>query len=157
MLTTHSTKLIALFTGFLLAGLFLGNLIMLAMSLVPLSMLLIGLLIEPPRRLSIRAGEVKTLIWLGDVVKIEWEVTISDGFGVISLFQELPGHFALVEGNNLKVCWKGWGSRTITFAYKVRCAKRGSYILPLVQWEARPFQQTLRLLPSTRAKCPGSS
>ncbi len=137
MLTTHSTKFIALFTGFLLAGLFLGNLIMLAMSLVPLSMLLIGLLIEPPRRLSIRAGEVKTLIWLGDVVKIEWEVTISDGFGVISLFQEIPGHFALVEGSNLKVCWKGWGSRTITFAYKVRCAKRGSYILPPVQWEAR--------------------
>ncbi|MFC1942229.1 DUF58 domain-containing protein [Chloroflexota bacterium] len=137
MLTTHSTRFIALFTGFLLAGLFLGNLIILAMGLVPLSLLLIGLLIEPSKRLSVCAGEIKTLIWLGDVVKIEWEVTISDGFGVVSLFQELPGHFALVEGNNLKVCWKGWGPRTIAFEYKVRCAKRGSYILPPLQWEAR--------------------
>ena len=137
MLTTHSTRFIALFTGFLLAGLLLSNLIMLAMGLVPLCMLLIGLLIEPPRRLSIRASEVKTLIWLGDVVRIEWEITISGGLGIVALFQELPGHFALVEGNNLKVCWKGWGPRTVTFAYKVRCAKRGTYILPPVQWEAR--------------------
>ena len=137
MLTTHSTRFIALFTGFLLAGLLLTNLVLLAMGLVPLCVLLVGLLIEPPRRLGIRAGEVKTLIWLGDVVTIEWEITISDGLGIVSLFQELPGHFALVEGNNLKVCWKGWRPRTITFAYKVRCAKRGSYILPPVQWEAR--------------------
>ena len=137
MLTTHSTKFIALFTGSLLAGLFLGNLILLAMSLVPLSLLLIGLLIEPPKHLGIRAGEIKTRIWLGDVVKIEWEVTVSDGLGVVSFFQELPRHFALVEGNNLKVCWKGWGSRTFTLSYKVRCAKRGSYVLPPVQWESR--------------------
>jgi len=137
MLTTHSIRFIALFTGFLLAGLLLTNLVLLAMGLVPLCILLIGLLIEPPRRLGIRAGELKTLIWLGDVVRIEWEVTISDGFGIVSLFQELPGHFALVEGNNLKVCWKGWGTRTVTFAYKVRCAKRGSYILPSVRWEGR--------------------
>jgi uncharacterized protein (DUF58 family) len=137
MLTTHSIRFIALFTGFLLAGLLLTNLVLLAMGLVPLCILLIGLLIEPPRRLGIRAGELKTLIWLGDVVRIEWEVTISDGFGIVSLFQELPGHFALVEGNNLKVCWKGWRPRTVTFTYKVRCAKRGSYILPPVQWESR--------------------
>jgi len=137
MLTTHSTRFIALFTSLLLAGLFFGNLIILVMSLVPLSLLLVGLLTEPPRRLSIRAGEIKSLIWLGDVVEIAWEVTVSDGFGVISLFQELPGHFALVEGNNLKVNWKGWRSRTFTFSYKMRCAKRGSYILPPVKWEAR--------------------
>ncbi|MCL0060547.1 DUF58 domain-containing protein [Dehalococcoidia bacterium] len=137
MLTTHSTKLIALFTGLLLAGLLVGNLIILAMSLIPLSLLLIGLLTEPPRRLSIRASEIKSLIWLGDVVEIAWEVTVSDGFGVVSLFQELPGHFVLADGNNLKVNWKGWRSRTFTFSYKIRCVKRGSYILPPVKWEAR--------------------
>ncbi|MCL0069530.1 hypothetical protein M1N85_02365 [Dehalococcoidia bacterium] len=137
MLTTHSTKLIALFTGLLLAGLLVGNLIILAMSLIPLSLLLIGLLTEPPRRLSIRASEIKSLIWLGDVVEIAWEVAVSDGFGVVSLFQELPGHFVLADGNNLKVNWKGWRSRTFTFSYKIRCVQRGSYILPPVKWEAR--------------------
>ncbi|MCL0080264.1 DUF58 domain-containing protein [Dehalococcoidia bacterium] len=121
----------------MLAGLLVGNLIILAMSLIPLSLLLIGLLTEPPRRLSIRASEIKSLIWLGDVVEIAWEVTVSDGFGVVSLFQELPGHFVLADGNNLKVNWKGWRSRTFTFSYKIRCVKRGSYILPPVKWEAR--------------------
>lgn len=137
MLTTHSTRFIALFFGMLLAGLFFGNLVVLVMSLVPLSLLLIGLLTEPPQHLSIQAGEIKPLIWLGDVVEVKWEVTVSDGFGIVLLFQELPGHFALVEGNNLKVSWKGWRPRTFTFSYKIRCAKRGHYILPPVKWEAR--------------------
>ena len=137
MLSTHSTKFIALFFGLLLAGLFFGNMVVLVMSLVPLSLLLAGLLTEPPRHINIRAGEIKSLIWLGDVVEISREVTVSDGFGIVTLFQELPPHFSLVEGNNLQVSWKSWGPRTFTFAFKVRCAKRGHYVLPPVKWEAR--------------------
>ncbi|OGO00150.1 MAG: hypothetical protein A2Y90_00020 [Chloroflexi bacterium RBG_13_52_12] len=137
MLSTHSTKFIALFFGLLLAGLFFGNMVVLVMSLVPLSLLLAGLLTEPPRHINACAGEIKSLIWLGDVVEISREVTVSDGFGIVTLFQELPPHFSLVEGNNLLVRWKNWGPRTFTFACKVRCAKRGHYVLPPVKWEAR--------------------
>jgi len=137
VLTTHSVRFIGLFTGFLVSGLVLTNLILLAMGLVPLCMLLVGLFLEPARRLSMSCGKLKTLVWVGDVVEIEWEITISDGLGIVSFFQELPSHFALVEGNNLRALWKGSGSRTFTFAYKVRCAKRGRYTLPPVEWESR--------------------
>jgi uncharacterized protein (DUF58 family) len=137
MLSTRATKYIAMFFSLLLAGLFFGNMVVLVMSLVPLGLLLAGLLTEPPRNVSIRSGEIKKLMWLGDIVEISQEVTVKDGFGIITLYQELPQFFSLVEGNNLQVRWKNWGPQTFTFKFKVRCAKRGHYALPPLRWETR--------------------
>lgn len=137
MLSTHATKFIALFFGLLLAGLLFGNMVVLVMSLLPLSLLLAGLLTEPPRHVEVKGGEIKPSIWLGDIVEISREVTVSDGFGIVTLYQELPPHFSLVEGNNLQMRRKSWGKDTFTFAFKVRCAKRGHYVLPPLRWETR--------------------
>jgi uncharacterized protein (DUF58 family) len=137
MLSTHATKYIALFFGLLIAGLLFGNMVVLVMSLVPLSLLLTGLLTEPPRRLSVSAGKIDTSIWVGDIVEISREVKISEGFGIVTLYQELPQHFTLVEGNNLQYRRKGWGPCNFTFTFKIRCAKRGHYVLPPLRWETR--------------------
>lgn len=137
MLTSYSVRIITLFTGLLLCGLLLGNVIIITASLSPLALLLIGLLMEPPAHSSFSAGRVRSPVWIGDEIDISWSVTMSRGLGIISLFQELPQSFTLVEGNNLRVLWKGWGPRTVLLSCKVRCAKRGIYTLPPLKWEAR--------------------
>lgn len=137
MLSTHATKFIAIFFGLLVAGLVLGNMVVLTMALVPLSLLLAGLLTEPPRRIEVRADKIKPLIWLGDEVEISHDVTIDDGFGIVTLYQELPQYFSLVEGNNIMMRRKSWGKDDFTFSFKVRCTKRGHYVLPPLRWETR--------------------
>ncbi len=136
MLTTRSVKFIALFIGCLIIGLILGNQIILAMSLAPLSLIILGVITETPGQLNIRTRKLVSQAWVGDVAQIKYEITVSSGLGIISFFQALPPHFALVEGNNLRVFWKGWHNQTLNFTYKIRCTKRGNYTLPAIQWEA---------------------
>ena len=137
MLSTHATKYIALFFGLLIAGLLFGNIVVLVMSLAPLGLLLNGLLTEPPQKLSISSPKIDTSIWVGDTVEISRTVNVSEGFGIITLYQELPQHFALVEGNNLRYQRKTWKPTEFTFSFKIRCAKRGHYVLPPLRWETR--------------------
>jgi uncharacterized protein (DUF58 family) len=142
MLTKSSLKLIAIFISCLLIGLILGNHIIAIMSLVPLSLILIGVIFESPKNLTILKQWNSSRVWVGDVLEIKYEVTVNSGLGFISLFQELPTHFALAEGNNFSVFWKGWHVKTFTFSCKICCTKRGSYNLPPVKWESN---QVLRL------------
>ena len=137
MLSLRSTKFIALFFGLLITGLAMGNMAVLVMSIIPLCLVLAGLLTEPPKDLKITEGKLDKMIWIGDIVDITREVDIESGFGIITLYQELPPHFALVEGNNLKIKRKSWGKSIFTFTCKVRCAKRGHYTLPPLRWETR--------------------
>lgn len=137
MLSLRSTKFIALFFGLLIAGLVFGNTVVMVMSLAPLSMLLAGLITEPPKKLHVSDPALDRLIWIGETLEISREITLEDGFGILTLYQELPPHFALVEGNNLQVKKKSWGKTSFTFSFKIRCAKRGRYILPPLRWETR--------------------
>jgi uncharacterized protein (DUF58 family) len=142
MLTKSSLKFIALFTSCLLIGLIIGNRVIIAMSLVPLSLILVGIVLESPGNLVIQNKFSSSRIWVGDVVEIKYEVIVNKGLGTVSLFQELPSHFALEEGNNFQVFWKGWHPRKIIFSYKICCTKRGIYTFPPVKWETN---QVLRL------------
>jgi uncharacterized protein (DUF58 family) len=137
MLSTHATKYIALFFGLLITGLLFGNMVVLVISLAPLGLLLVGLLTEPPRRLAVTTPPIDTSIWVGDTVEISRTVTVPEGFGIITLYQELPQHFILVEGNNLQYFRKTWKPSSFTFSFKIRCAKRGHYVLRPFRWETR--------------------
>lgn len=139
MLTTYSLRLVILFIGCLIFGLLLGNLIILVSGLIPLILLLVGLLIEQPKIISIQTKEIKSAIWLRDVMEISHEVTVIKGLGIISIFQELPKEFTLAGGNNFRIFWKGWHKQTFRFSYSVQCNKRGIYILPSIKWESRHF------------------
>ena len=137
MLSFRSAKFIALFFGLLITGLILGNMVVLVMSLVPLSLMLSGLLTEPPKQVKISDNRLNPLIWIGDVVEVSRQVMLEDGYGIVTLYQELPPHFSLVEGNNLRIIRKSRGSVSFNFTFKIRCAKRGHYNLPPLRWETR--------------------
>jgi len=136
MLTKYSIKFITIFIFSLLLGLILGNRVIITMSVVPLSLILVGIILESPGDLIIQNNWNSSRIWVGDILEIKYAITVSKGLGPVFLHQELPPHFALIEGNNFQVFWKGWHSRKFIFSYKICCTKRGIYTFAPVKWES---------------------
>ena len=129
-------SLIALFTGLLVVGLLVGNIILVAMSLVPFLLLLLGLLIEPPHRITVETESVLPKLWLGKEFELIRRVTIHDGFGSVRLFQAMPEEFDLVGGNNVKTLWMWRRPVTVIMSCRIRCSKRGNYSIPPLEWVA---------------------
>ena len=129
-------SLIALFTVLLVFGLLVGNIILVAMSLVPFLLLLLGLLIEPPHRITVETESVLPKLWLGKEFELIRRVTIHDGFGSVRLFQAMPEEFNLVGGNNLKTLWMWRRPVTVVMSCRIRCSKRGNYSIPPLEWVA---------------------
>jgi uncharacterized protein (DUF58 family) len=146
MLTTRSIKYLGLFIACLIIGLLLGNRIILVMSLIPLSLILTGYIAVPPGNFRLKSRLLTSQVWVGDTLEVKYEVSVGSGFGVFVLHQDLPPHFMLSEGNNLRVLWKGWRAQSYIFSYKLLCTKRGTYTILPLKWESNHF---LRLL-STR-------
>ena len=59
MLNKSALRLVTLFILLLLPGIFFGNLVLVGMSLVPLSLLVVGLALSPPRPVSAETREGK--------------------------------------------------------------------------------------------------
>jgi uncharacterized protein (DUF58 family) len=136
MLTRHAIRYIALFSACIILGLLAGNRIILIISLLPLSIVILGLLMIPPGSFVGHKNVIASKVRVGDEIEIRYDFTVGAGLGSFSCFQELPPHFALAEGNNLRVLWKGWKACDFSFVYKMRCTKRGVYTLPPLKWEA---------------------
>lgn len=136
-LTPLSTSFIGWFASFFLIGLLFGNMVFIYMGLIPLFLLLFGLLIEQPREVEIERGDLNESVWTDDELDITIKVRIKDGVGIVTLIDELPSTFELVDGNNFRVLWKGLGEKEVMLSYKVKCVKRGSYTLSNVKWESR--------------------
>jgi uncharacterized protein (DUF58 family) len=135
MLTRHSLKYMVLFYACLIAGLLLGNRIVIFMSLIPLGVLIIGLLTPSPGRFILQQAISPARVRVGEEIEVRYTFRVGSGIGVFSFFQELPSHFALTQGNNLRLFWKGWGAAEYSYSYVIRCTKRGQYILPPLKWE----------------------
>lgn len=137
MLTKNASNLIGFFALLFLTSFFSANPILLCASLIPLFTFLLGILIENPKDVKITRSGLRTSVWVGEVLDVILHVKIGDGVGIITITDEVPSIFALVEGNNFKVFWKGRGEKFLTFSYKIRCSKRGSFVIPPVKWESR--------------------
>ncbi len=129
MLTRRSIKYISIFIFLFICGLLLGNRILLIMSLIPFSLLVLGLSVNSPQLFDIKAGGIPGRVWVGDIIQIQYRITVSGGMGLFTLHQFLPPHFSLESGNNLRTYWKGWRPVQIDYSYKIRCTKRGNYVL----------------------------
>jgi uncharacterized protein (DUF58 family) len=137
MLTSRSIKYIAIFITLLIAGLLLGNQILLVMSLIPFSLVVVGLFINTPQKIKLESNYLPGRVWVGEVVEVRYQITVSSGIGAFTLHQDIPPHFSLEAGNNLRTFWKSWRPLQITFAYKLRCTKRGNYTLLPIKYSSQ--------------------
>lgn len=138
MLTKQSAKLIGAFVALFAAGLWMGNIIFYTASFVPLFVLLFALLLEPAKKVSISLiGEVPEAFWVGEVLELNYEITLHDGLGMVACNQEPPREFEFVSGNNLRVFWKGLRQKTYRMSYGIRCTKAGTYVMESPRWESQ--------------------
>jgi uncharacterized protein (DUF58 family) len=147
MLTSRSIRLVAIFTACLIIGLILGNHIMMFISLVPLSLIVTGLAFSPPAGIVLKDRLTVYQAFVNEEVEVKYTIAISRGLGSLTVHQEIPPFFVLVNGNNLRVFWKSWHPRSCEVSFRIRCTKRGVYPIPPLKYEAN---HGLRLMP-TRA------
>jgi uncharacterized protein (DUF58 family) len=134
MLNRKALHLLTLFAVLMLPGVFFGNMVLVAMSLVPLCLLMLGLVFSPPRVISVEVGKLVSPAWAGDVSQASIDVRLSRGIGLVKLYQPLPAEFELVEGNNLFLHWQWFKPGIMKMTFKMRLAKRGRYSLPPLEW-----------------------
>lgn len=137
MVTRFASSLAFLVVILVSLGLAMGNLPLLFVALVPIALLLLGLVARPPQSISVSRILSAHLVWVRDVLEVQWEVRLGFGPSSVLLWDSLPQEFALVEGNNLHMFFKGFRPAIFRCSYKVRCTKRGDCSLPGTTWHVR--------------------
>ncbi|MBI4328507.1 MAG: DUF58 domain-containing protein [Chloroflexi bacterium] len=121
----------------LATALVLANATLLFLGVFALSLVMLGLSVEPPSPPTITRSIRKTSFWVDETITVELAVSIQGGIGPVLIFDELQKEMELVLGSNIRLFWKGPGVAEFIHSYSVRCPRRGVYELPPTQWETR--------------------
>ena len=153
MLSRDTIELVVTAMVYIVLGMFLGNLILIALGMAPIIFLSLAILVGQPR--------VDSVVRTGKDVKINVDERISDslmvrvsgGPGVVTVCDSLPGSFALEEGSNFRALWKGLKPLEAGFSYTAKCAKRGYFDIREVVYESwPPLQVSSNILGMTSAR-----
>ncbi|QDA32112.1 DUF58 domain-containing protein [Thermococcus indicus] len=121
-------------TGYLLWALLLGTLFlspgMIGLATVPLSVLALGTLIEPPKGITVVRRISRREVRLGEEVEVRVRVTVERGMGIVVVRDPLPGSVALTEGSSVGVFFKGPRPLQVEYTYRIKPVLRGVYSLP---------------------------
>ncbi|MEM1562805.1 MAG: DUF58 domain-containing protein [Candidatus Bathyarchaeia archaeon] len=137
MLSNILLRFFSAFSTLFLSGVFLGNLILIYLSLIPLLMMIFALTINQPRSVTVNRLERELASYVDNEVTVPLKIEVLDGVGLVTVADTLPQYFKLTNGNNFRVLWKGIRKKTQTISYKIECTKRGIYSLGPIKWEAR--------------------
>ena len=117
-------------------GAIFGNIVFISMSLPPFFLFILGVLLTPPHRITGDTPDIPKKLWTGQEFLFTRKIVIDGGAGAMKIFQKLPDEIELLEGNNLKVLWKWWGTETVEITCRLRCIKKGGLIIPPLQWQS---------------------
>ena len=154
MLTGDPLKLTISALGFILMGMFTGHTILLCLGLITLIFLYAAIEIQPPTNLQHLPPPESIIAYVDDEHEITHTVTVEKGTGLVTLGQNLPAHFSLIEGNNIQAYWIQTPGQTIELNYKIKCTRRGVYQLNNLNWETR---HPLNLKPTEKGVFPEQS
>ena len=123
--------------GFIVTGLFLGNTLMIYLGVIPLAYSLLTLADSMPKGVELQPVETSLSAKTDGELPLTRIIRLKTGTGVVSLGEELPSFFKLVEGNNIRLLWKNPGEKEVILNYRVVCSKRGLYRLDSLHAESR--------------------
>lgn len=132
VLRTSAITFIMLLAGFLFAD----NILVLA-SFVPLCYLAFGYFIKAPGDIEVKKSISRNRITGGELLEVKLKASVKSGFGVLEICDVIPPHFALIEGSNYKVIWKGAERKEVFLKYTVKCTTSGTYPMNVTKWKAR--------------------
>lgn len=135
MLTGRVSEEAGAFLIMLVAGIALGNAVLVYLSLVPFMFLVFSLSSPGPGSVKVaRAGDVATTL-AGEAVSVSLALEVGGGAGIVTVADALPEHFELAEGNNFHVYWHDGSNELPGLSYKIKCTRRGVYDLGPAQIE----------------------
>ena len=121
----------------LIAGLFLGNIVLLAGAVFLFIAVLTAGALRAPDDVDIERGLPRVICWVGDPLVVERRLIARNGLGPIRVVDPLPQEAAVVDGNNFRIVWKWRSETTVDLSYTIAFAKRGEYVLPETVWESQ--------------------
>lgn len=120
--------------GYLLWAILMGTLFlapgMVSLAVIPLTVLAIAMLIDPPSGVSVRRRISKREVRTGEKVEISVEVMVERGVGIVVVRDPLPKNVALADGSNVGVFFKGLKPLKVSYSYRIKPILRGFYNLP---------------------------
>jgi len=118
LLSNILLRFFSAFSTLFLSGVFLGNLILIYLSLIPLLMTIFALTINQPRSVTVNRLERELASYVDNEVTVPLKIEVSDGVGLVTVADTLPQYFKLTNGNNFRVLWKGIGKKPKQFPIK---------------------------------------
>jgi uncharacterized protein (DUF58 family) len=135
MLTGRVSEEAGAFLILLVAGIALGNAILVYLSLVPFMFLVFSLAGPGPGSVKVAHVCDGTTAQAGEAVRVSLALDVCGGAGIVTAADALPEHFQLSEGNNFHVYWHDGSNEPVQFTYKIKCTRRGVYDLGPAQVE----------------------
>jgi uncharacterized protein (DUF58 family) len=120
--------------GYLLWAVFLGALFlspgMAGLALVPLSVLGVGTLVDPPKGIALSRSVSRSEIKLGEEVEVRVRLRVEKGIGMVLVRDALPKSVELTEGSNVGIFFKGLKPLEVEYSYRIKPTLRGFHTLP---------------------------
>ena len=129
---------IALASVFLVVGLILGNVVLLAGAVFVLLSALLTTALSHPSSIVIERRLPRATCWAGDTLTVVRLLNAGGGVGTIFVHDTLPDEAQVVGGSNLRVVWKWPWKKTADLSYQVVFPRRGEFVLDKSSWHARP-------------------
>ena len=117
------------FAILLVIGIFLGNVLIVLLSLVPMLFVVLSLMYHSPTRMSVSRPSTRLNAYINEDVTVGSALSVQDGVGLVTVGDSLPAHFRIAEGNNFRVFWKSGTPLEVPLQYRVECTKRGVYTI----------------------------
>ena len=95
------------FAILLIAGVLLGNILLVMLSLMPMVYVALTFQYQGPSGIRLQRGRTQLHAFVSEKLEIASDLTVSDGMGIVTLGDALPDHFRLVDGNNIHVSMEG--------------------------------------------------
>ncbi|HEY3421333.1 MAG TPA: DUF58 domain-containing protein [Methanomassiliicoccales archaeon] len=117
------------FALLLVFGIFLGNVLIVLLSLLPMLFVVLSMLYQSPTEMSMSRPAPRLNAYVNENMKVISDLSIRDGLGIVTVGDSLPDHFRLAEGNNFRVFWKSGAPLQVRTEYSVECTRRGVYTI----------------------------
>ena len=97
------------------------------LAIIPMTVLAVGLLVDPPEGISVERKLVKTNLRVGEELRVSVRLKVRHGLGFVVIRDALPEEFSLVDGSNVRAFFKGPRELMVEYEYVIKPAKRGRY------------------------------
>lgn len=117
------------FAVLMVTGIFLANMLLVMLSLIPLTFVVMALAHSAPGDIHLSRGKARKVTGINESIHLGTGMEVNDGMGIVVLSDTLPRRLVLEGGSVLRVFWKGRGELKEDMDYSIKCTRGGSHIV----------------------------